>query len=92
MRHLIIASLIVIAAPVATLSAQSPNGPVKQEARELRDAKRDVNQDQRERRQAARGGDKATVKQETREIREGRRDVKQERRDVRRAVRNKRPS
>lgn len=92
MRRLMIASLIAIVAPVATLSAQSRNGPVRQEARELRDAKREVNRDQRERRQAARDGDKAAVKQETREIREGQRDVKQERRDVRRAVRQRKDS
>lgn len=92
MRRLIIASLIAIAAPITTLSAQNQAGPVKQEARELRDAKRDVNHDQRERRQAARDGDKGTVKQETREIREGQRDVKQERRDVRRAVRQRKNS
>ncbi len=92
MRRLIIASLIAIAAPVATLSAQGQHGPVRQETRELRGAKREVNRDQRERRQAVRDGDKAAAKQETREIRKGQRGVKQERRDVRRAVRNARPS
>lgn len=86
MRRLIIAAIIAAAVPVASASAQV----VKQEVRELRDAKREVNHDQRDRRQAARAGDSAAVKHETREIREGKRDVKQERRDVKRAVGKKR--
>lgn len=88
MRKMIIAAVIAAAFPVMSAGAQQ----VKQEVRELRDAKREVNHDQRDRRQAARAGDSAAVKHETREIREGKRDVKQERRDVRRAVRQKKDS
>jgi hypothetical protein len=88
MRRFIIAAIIAAGVPVASASAQA----VKQEVRELRDAKREVNHDQRDRRQAGRAGDSAAVKNETREIREGKRDVKQERRDVKRAVRQKKDS
>lgn len=86
MRRFIITAMIAVAAPCLSLGAQT----VKQEVRELRDAKKEVNHDQRDRRQAARGGDSSAVKHETREIREGTRDVKQERRDVKRAVVTKR--
>jgi hypothetical protein len=88
MRTLVIAAVIAAALPVMSVGAQQ----VKQEVREMRDAKREVNHDQRDRRQAARAGDRAAVKNETREIREGKQDVKQERRDVRRAVRHKKDS
>ncbi len=88
MRKTIIAAVVALTLPALSLGAQQ----VKQEVRELRDAKREVNHDQRDRRQAARDGDKAAVKDETREIREGKKDVKQERRDVRRAVRQKKDS
>jgi hypothetical protein len=88
MRKVIIAAVIAAVLPVVSAGAQQ----VKQEVRELRDAKKEVNHDQRDRRQAARDGDKAAVKDETREIREGKKDVKQERRDVRRAVRQKKDS
>ena len=86
MRRFVIAAVIAVAAPCLSVGAQT----VKQEARELRDAKKEVNHDQRDRRQAARGGDSLAVKNETREVREGKRDVKQERRDVKRAVVKKR--
>ena len=88
MRKVIIAAVIAAALPAMSLGAQQ----VKQEVRELRDAKKEVNHDQRDRRQAAREGDKAGVKDETREIREGKKDVKHERRDVRRAVKAKKDS
>lgn len=88
MRKIIIAAVIAAALPAMSLGAQQ----VKQEVRELRDAKKEVNHDQRDRRQAARDGDKAGVKDETREIREGKKDVKHERRDVRRAVKAKKDS
>jgi hypothetical protein len=88
MRKVIIAAVIASALPAMSLGAQQ----VKQEVRELRDAKKEVNHDQRDRRQAARDGDKAGVKDETREIREGKKDVKHERRDVRRAVKAKKDS
>lgn len=88
MRKVIIAAVIAAALPAMSLGAQQ----VKQEVRELRDAKKEVNHDQRDRRQAARDGDKAGVKDETREIREGKKDVKHERRDVRRAVKAKKDS
>jgi len=88
MRKLVTAAVMVAALPIMSLGAQQ----VKQEVRELRDAKKEVNHDQRDRRQAARAGDSSAVKNETREIREGKKDVKQERRDVRRAVRQKKDS
>jgi hypothetical protein len=88
MRKAIVAAVIAAALPAMSLGAQQ----VKQEVRELRDAKKEVNHDQRDRRQAARDGDKAGVKDETREIREGKKDVKHERRDVRRAVKAKKDS
>jgi hypothetical protein len=88
MRTIVLAVVAAITLPVVSAGAQQ----VKQEVRELRDAKREVNHDQRDRRQAVRGADTMAVKQETREIREGKRDVKQERRDVRQAVRAKRDS
>ena len=86
MRRFVIAAVIAVAAPCLSVGAQT----VKQEARELRDAKKEVNHDQRDRWQAASGGDSLAVKNETREVREGKRDVKQERRDVKRAVVKKR--
>jgi hypothetical protein len=88
MRTIVLAVVAAITFPVVSAGAQQ----VKQEVRELRDAKREVNHDQRDRRRAVRGADTTAVKQETREIREGKRDVKQERRDVRQAVRAKRDS
>lgn len=88
MRKFIVAAMIASVLPILSVHAQQ----VKGEVRELRDAKREVNHDQRDRRQAARAGDSTAVKNETKEIREGKHDVKQERRDVRRAVRQKKDS
>lgn len=84
MRKIVFSVVLAVAMPFAVAGAQ-----VKQEAKELRQAKKELNHDQRDRRQAVRAGDSTAVKQETREIRADKRDVKQERRDVKRAVREK---
>lgn len=85
MRKIVCSIVLAAALPFAVAGAQQ----VKQETKELRQAKKELNNDQRDRRQAVRAGDSTAVKQETREIRADKRDVKQERRDVKRAVREK---
>jgi hypothetical protein len=89
MRRSIYLAVVLAVLPFAVTSTASAQA-VKQESKELRQAKRELNGDQRDRRQAAKAGDSSTVKRETREIRADKRDVKQERRDVKRAVKDKR--
>ncbi|QJR35879.1 hypothetical protein [Gemmatimonas groenlandica] len=89
MRRSIYLAALLAALPFAVASTASAQS-VKQEAKELRKAKHELNGDQRDRRQAVKAGDRSAVKQETREVRADKRDVKQERRDVKRAVKDKR--
>lgn len=89
MRRSIYLAALLAVLPFAVTSTASAQA-VKQETRELRQAKRELNGDQRDRRYAVKAGDSRAVRRETREIRADKRDVKQERRDVKRAVKGKR--
>ena len=83
MRRTLVALAVALIVPLASASAQ---GRVRDEARDVRQARRELHDDQRDRRQAVRAGDTREVRQETREIKRDKREIRQEKRDVKRAV------
>lgn len=82
MRGRLFALALIAIVPLSNLSAQR----VRHEARDLRQAKRELQRDVVDRRQAARAGNERAVRRETREIQRDKRDIRQERRDLRRAA------
>ena len=87
MRRTLVAFAVALIVPLASAAAQ---GPVRGEVRDVRQARRELHDDQRDRRQAVRAGDTREVRQETREIKRDKREIRQEKRDVKRAVRHRR--
>ncbi len=90
MRRATLSTMMVFAVallvPAASASATGAPPRVRREARDVRDAKRELRDDVRDRREAVREGDRREVRQETREIHRDRRDVRQETRQLHRVV------
>ena len=83
MRRTIAALAVLTLLPLATVSAQRA---VRREAHDVRVAQRELREDQADRRQAVRTGDRREVRQETREIRRDQRVLHREQRELKRAI------
>ena len=81
-----VATTVALALPVFSASAQVGRHPVRREAGDVRDARRELHDDVRDRREAVREGDRREVRQESREIRYDKRNLAQEKRELHRTV------